>query len=181
MRARSPSKPWSLVAVVLALASACSPGDERAVAVTEPATTVPVAEPAPQPGPDQPSEPKPDELERRLAVRFGSVGPGLQDDDVGDVSTPLLTRLIFQCSDEVTFAVRIVGDRLEVFPPGITNNYIVMSRVPSESGARYTAPNAELRGDDDLATLQVDTERYVDCVSNPAAATWGTAGPGAAR
>jgi membrane-bound inhibitor of C-type lysozyme len=164
----------------LALASACSPDDEPLVSVPEPATTVPETELAPQPALD-PSRDVADELERRLAVRFGSIGTVSQDDDIGDVTTPLLTRLIFQCSDEVTFAVRIIGDRLEVFPPGIANNYIVMSRVPSDSGARYTAPDAEFRGNTDLATLQVDAERYVDCVANPAAAAWGAAGPGAAR
>lgn len=89
MRARSPSKSWSLAAVVSALASACSPNDEPLVSVPEPATTVPETEP----------------------------GTASQDDDIGDVTTP----------------------------------------------------------------LEVDAERYVDCVANPAAAAWGTAGPGAAR
>jgi membrane-bound inhibitor of C-type lysozyme len=180
MRPRSSIKSSSLIAVALAFASGCSRDDGPAVLIPEPATAGPSTNPAPQP-PDPPSELAPAESRRLRVSPFGNAGPGSDADDIGDVTTPLLTRLVFQCSDDVTFAVRIIGDRLEVFPPGIANNYIVMSRVPSESGARYTAPNAEFRGNSDLATLQVDTERYVDCVSNPAARAWGTAGPGAAR
>jgi len=103
------------------------------------------------------------------------------DADIGDVATPILRRLVYQCSDDVTFAVRTRADRLEVFPPGISKSYVVLNRVPSESQVRYTAPNADFRANGDLATLQVGRDRYVDCVSNPGADAWGTVQPSAAR
>jgi membrane-bound inhibitor of C-type lysozyme len=81
-------------------------------------------------------------------------------------------RLFFQCTDEVTFAVQSFGRRLAMFPPGHSNGYIVLTQQPSDSGLYYTGGDAELRMDGDLATLQVGRDRYVDCVSNPAAATW---------
>jgi hypothetical protein len=102
-------------------------------------------------------------------------------DDIGDVPTPALLRLVYQCSDEVTFAVRTFGDRLEVVPPGVANSYVVLTRMPVAFGVRFTAPNADFRATGDLATLQIGAERYVDCVSNPAAAVWGTVQPRATR
>lgn len=101
--------------------------------------------------------------------------------DIGDVATPVLRRLVYQCSDDVTFAVRTAAERLEVFPPGITQSYVILIRVPSESEVRYTAPNADFRANGDLATLQIGRDRYVDCVSNPGADAWGTVQPSAAR
>ena len=85
-----------------------------------------------------------------------------------------MTRLVYQCSDEVTFAVRTAGDRIEVFPPGFTLGYIVLYRQPTDTGVLYTRDHAEFRADGELATLNLADERYVDCVSNPAAAVWAT-------
>ena len=85
---------------------------------------------------------------------------------------PPVRRLFFQCSDDVTFAVRSAGSRLEVFPPGQSYGYIVLAQQPSDAGLYYNAGGAELRMNDDLATLQIGRDRYVDCVSNPAAAVW---------
>ena len=86
--------------------------------------------------------------------------------------SPRVRRLFFQCTDDVSFAVRSAGCRLEVYPPGHSHGYIVLTQQPSDSGLYYTARGAELRMNDDLATLQVGRDRYVDCVSNPAAAVW---------
>jgi len=60
-------------------------------------------------------------------------------------------------------------------------SYVVLSRVPGETQVHYTAPNADFRAAGDLATLRVGRERYVDCVSNPGAAAWGTVQPSQAR
>jgi len=159
--------------VVLFIASGCSPDEQRAVA------------PAPEPpanrllGPPRGQVLVSPEEERRIIDlgRLERVG----SQNIGDVETRVLTRLVYQCSDEVTFAVRVVGDRLEVFPPGVTNNYVVMQRMPSDSGVRYSAANAEFRANRDLATLQIGSERHVDCVSNPAASVWGAVQPNAPR
>jgi len=85
-----------------------------------------------------------------------------------------MNRLVYQCSDDVTFAVRMAGDRIEVFPPGFTLGYIVLYRQPTDTGVLYTRQYAEFRADGELATLSLGDERYVDCVSNPAAAVWAT-------
>jgi hypothetical protein len=72
----------------------------------------------------------------------------------------------------VTFSVRVVGNRLEVFPPKHSNGFIVLARFESDDGVHYAAGDADFRAKDDLATLRVGADRYVDCVSNPAAAVW---------
>ncbi len=68
--------------------------------------------------------------------------------------------------------MRSAGAWLQVFPPGHSHGYIVLTPEPSASGLYYTTSGAELRMNGDLATLQVGRDRYVDCVSNPAAAVW---------
>jgi hypothetical protein len=53
------------------------------------------------------------------------------------------------------------------------NGFLALGQVASESGAlHYRAGDVDLRIENDLATLQIGRERYVDCVSNPAAAVW---------
>jgi membrane-bound inhibitor of C-type lysozyme len=174
MRARSSVEFARLLVVVLVLASGCSP-DEGPVAVEalEPVPPQPAANPAPRPALDLPREAGPAPSPGRDSP-FGVNVHATGADDIGDVATPVLRRLVYQCTDEMTFAVRTVGNRLEVFPPGVSRSYVVLTRVPSDSGVRYTAPNAYFRGNGDLATLQIGREHYVDCVSNPAAAVWGT-------
>lgn len=103
------------------------------------------------------------------------------DPPIRDVAAPpepvaarTVSRLIYQCTGEVTFAVRIVGDHLEAYPPGHSNGYVILERVPSDDGVHFAARGASFRAKDDLATLEVGRDRYVDCVSNPAAAVWQT-------
>jgi hypothetical protein len=76
------------------------------------------------------------------------------------------------CTDDVTFAMRVVGSRLEVFPPGHANGFIVLTLASSDDGVHYTAPDADFRAKGDLATLRIARQIYVDCVSSPAAAVW---------
>jgi hypothetical protein len=181
MRARRWVEPSSLLVVVLMLASGCSPDEDAAAVVPpEPASTEPTTNPAPLPVLEPPGEVRPAPSQRRL-VSIGGDVRATEADDIGAVPTPALRRLIYQCSDAVTFAVRTFGDRLEVVPPGVANSYVVLTRMPVPSGVRFTAPNADFRATGDLATLQIGAERYVDCVSNPAAAVWGTVQPRATR
>jgi membrane-bound inhibitor of C-type lysozyme len=177
MRARSSS----LLVVVLLLASGCSRDDEAAVGVpSEPAPPEPITNPAPLPVLEPPRDVGPAPTRGRL-VHIGASAFAAEAGDIGDVPTPALRRLVYQCSDEVTFAVRTFEDRLEVVPPGVANSYVVLTRMPVDSGARFAAPNADFRANGDLATLQIGSERYVDCVSNPAAAVWGTVQPHGGR
>lgn len=173
MREPSSGKYSGLIVAALLLASGCSRPEEPVVLGTpEPASAgsapAPIAEPIPDPVLDPPRQ--------RLVVIGGRVQRTRtpDDNDIGHVPTAVLRRLVYQCSDEVTFAVRIVGNRIEVFPPGIDKSYVSLTRMPTEVGVRYVAMGADFRGNGDLATLQVGNDRYVDCVSNPAAEVWGT-------
>jgi hypothetical protein len=174
MRERSPVKSPCLVVVALFVASGCSTDEQAVGAKREPATHSTAPSPIAQPAFDPPRQ-------GRGTHSAGGASPFANDprvrdsDDIGDVRTPIMTRLVYQCSDDVTFAVRTAGDRIEVYPPGFTLGYIVLYRQPADSGVRYTREHAEFRADNELATLILGgNERYVDCVSNPAAAVWAT-------
>ena len=164
--------------------SGCSRDEEAAAAVApEPTPPEPTPHVAPLPVLEPLREAVPAPSRGRLVSVGGNPFTTEADDpgDIGDVPTKTLRRLVYQCSDEVTFAVRSFGDRLEVVPPGVANSYVVLTRVPVDPGVRFTAPDADFRADGDLATLRIGAERYVDCVSNPAAAVWDTVQPRATR
>ena len=163
--------------LALALLNACSPAEA-------PSAVAPFPEqPAPEPQP-APSQAPPEDLLRRVEpIRAGEtpfreepsvrneLGEPNNESSANGLSPPL-RRLFFQCTDDVSFAVRGAGAWLQVFPPGHSHGYIVLTAEPSASGLYYTTSGAELRMNGDLATLQVGRDRYVDCVSNPAAAVW---------
>src|SRR5687768_14208769 len=129
MRARRSVKCSSLLVVVLVLASGCARDEEAAAVVApEPAPPEPTTNPAPPPVLDPPRDVVPAPSQRRLVSIGGNVIER-EADDIGDVPTPTLTRLVYQCSDEVTFAIRTSGDRLEVVPPGVANSYVVLTRM----------------------------------------------------
>jgi len=142
--------------VVLTLVGGCSPAEDSSVTLAFPEP------PAPDPAP-APSQAPHEELLRQVE-QFRAA--------LDETPLPPVRRLSFQCSDDVSFAVRSVGSRLEVFPPGHSHGYIVLLQQPTDSGLYYRALGAELRMNGDLATLEVGRDRYVDCVSNPAAAVW---------
>lgn len=177
MRARRSVNASSFLVVVLVLAGGCSRDEDPTAAVApEPAPPKATTNPAPLPVLEPPRQVGHAPSQRRL-VSIGGSEVATDTEDIGDVPTPTLRRLVYQCSDEVTFAVRTLGDRLEVVPPGVANSYVVLTRMAVDSGVRFAAPNADFRGNGDLATLQIGADRYVDCVSNPAAAVWGTVQP----
>ncbi len=174
MRAKSSLS--SLVVVVLALVSGCSLGEPSSTLVQDPTPT----EPAPAPGSSQPLAEDPVRQAEQLRAsesqsEVNGVRPGVLSDQVSANVPPLPPArrlLIFQCTDEVTFAVRSSGRGLHVYPPRYSNGYILLTQQASDAGLYFTADGAELRMSDDLATLQVGRDRYVDCVSNPAATVW---------
>jgi hypothetical protein len=169
-----------LVVVVLALLGGCSPAEDPPVVVAPPEPTAP--DPAPAP-----TQATVDDLLREAEpVRMGQnqvpideQGPPIfesggprQEESAANALSPPLRRLYFQCTDDVSFAVRSAGAWLQVFPPGHSHGYLVLTQQRSDSGLYYTTSGAELRMNGELATLQVGADRYVDCVSNPAAAVW---------
>jgi hypothetical protein len=177
---RANSSLSSLVVVVLTLASGCTPAEDTTAVVAPPQA------PARDPAPAQ-SQATLDELLNQVEnVRSGpSQGvineirereTGVPHEESSDsraaTPSPTVSSLVFQCADDVTFAVRSNGNLLRVFPPGHSNGFIVLTQQPTNDGLYYRARGAELRMKDDLATLQVGRDRYVDCVSNPAAAVW---------
>src|SRR5688572_25758714 len=106
MRARRSVECSSLLVVVLMLASGCARDEEAAAVVApEPAPPEPTTNPAPLPVLEPPRQVAPAPSQRRL-VSFGGSVFETDADDIGDVPTKALTRLVYQCSDEVTFAVR---------------------------------------------------------------------------
>jgi hypothetical protein len=195
MRANS-SVP-GLIAAVLAALAGCKP-PENSVTLVVPPDTVEPLEPGPDPPlPAEPTLPRsPVELEELLRQveqlrsapsespsqaqineireRPQSGVPTQAVVPLGALPSPRPQKLFFQCADDVTFAVRTAGGRLEVFPPGSPNNFVALLPRPSEPGTHYyTADRAEFRFDGELATLILGPDRWADCVSNPAAAVWG--------
>ena len=168
----------SVVVVVLALVSSCSPDEPEVVAVVPDPRA-----PAPELEPGAP-------VDQLNPVREGPAGPALEPgvqvalSGIGARSpmsgqslseelpqTPL--RLVFECTDGVTFAVRMLRNGLVLYPPGYPpNGSLNLSQVPSASGVHYRAGDIDFRSKDDRATLEMGRERYVDCVANPAAAVW---------
>ncbi len=190
MRAQSSVMVLSVVVVVLALVSGCSPDEPDVVAVApEPPAPAPELEPgAPvdqlnpiREGPAGPEfEPGAQAVQQELnGIRERPVTSGpveVQRQSSQSLSeelpqTPL--RLVFECTDGVTFAVRMLRNGLVLYPPGYPpNGSLTLPQVPSASGVHYRAGDIDFRSKGDLATLEMGRERYVDCVANPAAAVW---------
>ncbi len=181
MRAPSSVKVLSAVVVVLALVGGCSPDEPDVVAV--------VPEP---PAPRRSSEPGA-RVDQLNPIREGAAGPEFEPGaravpvNAGPWSTVELQRqpvafrgvaadplrLVFECTDGVTFAVRMLSNGLVLYPPGYPpNGSLTLPQVPSASGVHYRAGDIDFRSKGDLATLEMGRERYVDCVANPAAAVW---------
>jgi hypothetical protein len=194
MRANS-SVPGLIVAVLAALAG-CKPAEKSVTLVVSPDTAEPLEPGADPPLPAGPTQPRsPVELEQLLRqveqLRSApSESPSQAIDELreqpqsgvpiqaavppGALSPLPPQKLFFQCADDVTFAVRTAGGRLEVFPPGSPSNFVALLPQPSAPGTHYyTADRAEFRFDGELATLVLGPDRWADCVSNPAAAVWG--------
>jgi hypothetical protein len=172
----------SLLVVLVGLCGGCSPVEDS------PDTVAPVEPLAPPPAPSPPQAIDEERLRRVEQLRAGSSQSGsdqireapanvsgptqVSSESAERALPPPVRRLFFQCTDEVGFAVETIRGLLAVFPPGHSNGYIILTQQPSDSGLYYTGGDAELRMERDLATLHVGRDRYVDCVSNPAAATW---------
>jgi hypothetical protein len=176
---RANSSILRLVVVVLVLAGGCARDDEAAVVAIPPELPEPAPAPAPATLDDllrnvdiTQSAQSQAQLDEIRDTRSGPSNQGIRRANDAFIPPTPPRRWFFQCDDNVTFAVRSEGGRLEVFPPGHSTGFIALTEVESDSGVHYTARDADFRMNGDLATLQIGRERNVDCVSNPAAAVW---------
>jgi hypothetical protein len=168
--------------LLLALLGACTPADESTTELAPPTRSEP---PVPAPLPVNPEElvrtvenvrsgpdsGPPQSALNQARARTPQTAAETQDAAFTALRQPQVRRF-FQCAGDVTFAVRSSGARLEVWPPGYPTGYIALIAQPSETGAYYAAEGAEFRLNGELATLVLGRDRWVDCVSNPAAAVW---------
>ena len=170
-----------LVVVFFALVSGCSP-DEPDVVVVVPEPLPPEPELAPEPlikvGPNQVvvTTVRQSQVERIVTheiVATDADGAAFQVEVQSSPVSQTPLRLVFECTDGVMFAVRMLDNRLELYPPGMpAAGFLALGQVPSASGVHYRAGDVDFRSKGALATLEMGRERYVDCVANPAAATW---------
>ena len=183
----------SLIIVVLILICGCTPSEDRTM-VAPPEPSEPRPPPGLEPTLDELLEPVRNVRPRSAQTDTTQSGPtqsgpaqavinGIRERTVVDreassvrpgqpIPARTVDRLIYQCTGDITFAVRVTGDRLQVFPPGYSNGFIVLERAAADEGVRYVGHDADFRAKGDLATLHVGRTRYIDCVSNPAAAVW---------
>jgi membrane-bound inhibitor of C-type lysozyme len=171
-----------LAVVVFALVSGCSPDEPDVVAVVpEPSAPAPEFEPGARvdqlnPIREGPAEPAFGPGEPAFGpsnVSTQGVLNGIRERTPSAVVPQIPRRLVFECTDGVMFAVRMRDNGLELYPPATpAAGFLALTQVPTASGVHYRAGDVDFRSKDDLATLEMGRERYVDCVANPAAATW---------
>jgi membrane-bound inhibitor of C-type lysozyme len=162
-----------LAVVVFALVSGCSPDEpDVVVVVPEPPAPAPEFEPGARVDQLNPIREGPGEPAFGPGAGAQVVLNGIRERTPGQVPQ-IPRRLVFECTDGVMFAVRTVDNGLELYPPGTpAAGFLALTQVPTASGVHYRAGDVDFRSKDDLATLEMGRERYVDCVANPAAATW---------
>ena len=180
MRAQSSVTVLSVVVVVLALVSGCSPDEPDVVAV--------VPEP-PAPAPEfEPGAP----VDQLNPVREGpagpAFGPGAQVVVNGirarSATSSSASRFPRSCrrprSGSSSNAPTASRSPCACFATGSCctrrgtrrTDPSLSLRCRAPPGVHYRAGDIDFRSKDDLATLEMGRERYVDCVANPAAAVW---------
>ena len=185
---------WLSLVVMPAVMSGCAPDEPTVVVVApEPVAPEPDLTPDPQGSPTfagpsqgvitiQGSQAELNGIRERTSVggavavdRAAAQGQA----ELSDVLPQTLHSLVFECPDGVTFAVRTNDRQLVLYPPGYPPNaYLTLAQVQSDPGVmHYKIADIEFRSKDDLATLQIGRQRYVDCVANPAAAVWQEVAP----
>lgn len=83
---------------------------------------------------------------------------------------------VFDCYGDVSFTVRTgPGEMALWLPPALGDRYLVLSATPAASGARYQEGDTVFWSRGELATLEAQGQRFVDCKSSPAKAPWADA------
>jgi len=91
-------------------------------------------------------------------------------------AAPPARTFVFDCDGDVTFTMRTGPGEVALWlPPSLGNRYLVLSATAAASGARYQEGDAVFWSHGELATLEAQGQRFVDCKSNPAKAPWADA------
>lgn len=73
-------------------------------------------------------------------------------------------RVLFECGDDVFFAMRIGADRATLSAPKfLGNDSIVLQQTEAASGARYAAGDTVFWSKGDVATFQIGGRTFIDC------------------
>ena len=73
-------------------------------------------------------------------------------------------RMLFECGDDVFFAMRIGADQATLSAPKfLGNDSIVLQQTEVESGARYAAGDTVFWDKGDVATFQIGGRTFLDC------------------
>ena len=73
-------------------------------------------------------------------------------------------RVLFECGDDVFFAMRIGTDRATLSAPKfLGNDSIVLQQTEADSGARYAAGDTVFWSKGDIATFQIGGRTFIDC------------------
>ena len=76
------------------------------------------------------------------------------------------TRALFECGDDVFFAMRFGDGQATLSAPKfLGNDSIVLQQAETASGARYVAGDTIFWNKGDLATLQIGGRTFIDCRS----------------
>jgi membrane-bound inhibitor of C-type lysozyme len=150
-----------LAGVMLALMSGCSPDEPEVVAV-EPEPPAPEPELAPEPrveaGPNQVviNAVRPTQGASQTELSGVAVDRAARSGPPPAVIPQIPRRLVFECTDGVMFAVRILDNRLHLYPPRMpAAGFLALPQVPSASGVHYRAGDVDFRSKGDLATLEM--------------------------
>jgi putative lipoprotein len=73
-------------------------------------------------------------------------------------------RVLFECGDDVFFAMRIGTGRATLSSPKyLGNDSIVLQQTEAESGARYAAGDTVFWSKGDVASFQIGGRTFIDC------------------
>jgi membrane-bound inhibitor of C-type lysozyme len=73
-------------------------------------------------------------------------------------------RVLFECGDDVFFAMRIGTDRATLSAPKfLGNDSIVLQQTEAGSGARYASGDTVFWSKGDVATFQIGGLTFIDC------------------
>ncbi len=73
-------------------------------------------------------------------------------------------RVLFECGDDMFFAMRIGTGRATLSAPKfLGNDSIVLQQTEAESGARYAAGDTVFWSKGDVATFQIGGRTFIDC------------------
>jgi putative lipoprotein len=83
---------------------------------------------------------------------------------------------VYDCAADASFTVRTGPGEVALWiPPSLGGEYLVLAATPAASGARYSEGETVYWSKGELATFEVDGQRFVDCQPNPAKVPWADA------